>query len=63
VKIPVNTTASLTLPNADATQVKLDGKPLTGATAEKDGVTVQLGSGEYAFSYPWAVVNESVKAR
>ena len=63
VKIPVNTTAGLTLPKAHPEDVKQDGKPVTGASTDVDGVTVQLGSGEYTFNYPWVVVKEKIPAK
>ncbi|MDN3579944.1 alpha-L-rhamnosidase [Mucilaginibacter flavus] len=64
VIVPVNTTAALTLPQAHTEDVKQDGKALTGSpVTDADGVTVQLGSGEYTFTYPWAAVKESVKAK
>jgi alpha-L-rhamnosidase len=63
VKIPANTTASVSLPQAHTEDVKQDGKPITGASTDADGVTVQLGSGEYTFNYPWVVLKEKIAAR
>jgi alpha-L-rhamnosidase len=64
VVVPANTTAALTLPQAHAEDIKQDGKPLTGSpVTDADGVTVQLGSGEYTFNYPWVLVKEPVKAK
>ncbi|WP_439697688.1 glycoside hydrolase family 78 protein [Mucilaginibacter sp. AW1-7] len=63
VKIPANTTAGLTLPQAHAEDVKQDGKPLTGASDDANGTTVHLGSGDYTFNYPWVVVKDKVIAK
>jgi alpha-L-rhamnosidase len=55
--VPPNTHATIRLPRAEADAVTLDGRPLTtgnGVTGVKpDGqdVTVEVGSGHYAFSY------------
>jgi alpha-L-rhamnosidase len=61
VKIPPNTTADVTLPQANGQDIKQDGKPVTGSTDE-NGTTIKLGSGEYTFSYPWVVKKEEKKA-
>jgi len=63
VKIPANTTAAVTLPQAHPEDVKQDGKPLTGAGNDANGTTVQLGSGDYTFNYPWVVVKEKIVAK
>jgi alpha-L-rhamnosidase len=60
VKIPPNTTADVTLPQANGQDVKQDGKPVHGSTDE-NGTTIKLGSGEYTFSYPWTVKKEEKK--
>jgi alpha-L-rhamnosidase len=57
VKIPVNTTASVTLPFAQASQLTLNAQPLSAAvkenmTTDQKGVTLTLGSGSYQFKYP-----------
>jgi alpha-L-rhamnosidase len=56
VKIPANTTASVTLPYAKAEQITLNSQPLISAVKEgvkssQYGVTVNLGSGTYQFRY------------
>ena len=60
VKIPPNTTADVTLPQASSGVVKVDGQPVTANNlhSNDDGVTVNIGSGEYTFSYPWVEVKE-----
>jgi alpha-L-rhamnosidase len=63
VKIPTNTTATVTLPQAHPEDVKQDGKPLTGAGNDTGGTIVQLGSGDYTFNYPWVVVKEKIAAK
>ena len=56
--VPANTTATVTLPAADASTVTADGKPLTELsdaklTAPQEGdVTFTLGSGSYQFACP-----------
>ncbi len=57
VKIPANTTATVTLPQALVESVLINSLPLKNDSDKKvkqnrDHVTVQLGSGEYEFSYP-----------
>jgi alpha-L-rhamnosidase len=60
VRIPANTRASLRLPDAAADQVREGGQALAGDAGllglHPDGtaLTVELGSGQYAFSYPLA---------
>ncbi len=56
VIVPANTTATVSLPNADMVKVLLNDLPLEqskGCKAEQkgDGTLVQLGSGSYHFSY------------
>ena len=60
VTIPPNTTADITLPQAHAEDVKLDGKPIASDTVHTgdDGVTISVGSGDYTFSYPWVEIKE-----
>ncbi len=56
VTVPANTTAMVTLPHAELASVKLNMLPLADSkvcTAEQNGGTtiVQLGSGNYTFTY------------
>lgn len=56
-RIPPNTRAQVVLPGARLGTVALDGKPLAGAlaaSARQDGadVILEVGAGEYEFSYP-----------
>ncbi len=56
VTIPANTTASVILPHADLTKVMLNQLPLSGSKICKaqqngDETLVQLGSGNYQFTY------------
>jgi len=59
VEIPPNTTATVRLPNARVESVSEGGAPLGRAAGvsqvAQDGRSVQftVGSGRYAFSYPW----------
>ncbi len=57
IEIPANTTATVTLPNAELSNVKSGDKLLTEldkAKAKQEGnkVVFDLGSGKYVFSYP-----------
>lgn len=51
VKIPANTTATVTLPTKDAGAVREGGNPVTNAKAGPKGVVVEVGSGEYVFEF------------
>lgn len=56
VKIPANTTATVTLPYADLTSVQVNKSPLSGNSTFKavqngEETEVELGSGNYNFSY------------
>jgi alpha-L-rhamnosidase len=56
VSIPANTTATVTLPAASLDNVSMNDAPLKNAASgkvsqNKNGVTLQLGSGNYRFSY------------
>ena len=57
VEIPVNTSASLTLPNASLDNVYVNEQSLnedySNARQTANGVSLELGSGTYQFSYPW----------
>jgi alpha-L-rhamnosidase len=59
VEIPVNTTATIILPNATLEKVLEGGKAvgkvkgITGSIQGEEGVTLNVGSGAYNFSYPW----------
>lgn len=53
VSIPGNTNATITLPYAKADQVKINGAAAkTGVTASGSDAEVNLGSGNYTFTYP-----------
>jgi len=55
VEIPANTTATITLPNADLTKVNLNGKELSSDLNAKQTdkeVVIEMGSGKYEFTYP-----------
>ncbi len=56
VTVPANTTASVTLPHAELTNVKVNMLPLNdskvwNAAQNGDDTVVQLGSGNYTFTY------------
>jgi len=56
VAIPANTTATVTLPDAKAGQLMVNGNPLTAAMQKgmqqtEKGLTLELGSGKYQFRY------------
>jgi alpha-L-rhamnosidase len=56
VTVPVNTTATVTLPTASAEGVKLNGQPLpdnlkSGLKTTDKNVSLTIGSGSYSFSY------------
>ena len=57
VEIPANTSATITLPNAALENVYMNEKPLNEdfgiAKQTANGVSLELGSGTYQFSYPW----------
>ena len=57
VKVPANTTATVTLPAANLANVSVNNSVLKddvskGAKQEQNSVTLELGSGQYNFSYP-----------
>ena len=57
VMIPANTTAQVTLPGAKAGQIMVNGQSMPAALNEglkqiDKGVSVNIGSGNYMFSYP-----------
>jgi alpha-L-rhamnosidase len=51
VKIPANTTATLTLPTKDASTLRESGNLMTNPKSTAKGVVVELGSGEYVFEF------------
>lgn len=56
VDIPANTTATVILPQAKAEQLIMNSKPVTPEMGKElkqleDGVSLELGSGKYAFRY------------
>jgi len=57
VEIPANTTAMVTLPNANLSEIKINGAEIndrlkTKAKVSDDKVILEMGSGKYQFSYP-----------
>ena len=57
VKIPANTTATITLPEASVENVLINSLPLKNDSDKQakqimDDVTLELGSGEYQFQFP-----------
>ncbi|MEN8116358.1 MAG: glycoside hydrolase family 78 protein [Bacteroidota bacterium] len=53
VEIPANTTATVTLPNANQDNVKTDEDLKSGLQQLGNDAQVNLGSGKYSFSYPF----------
>lgn len=51
VKIPANTTATVTLPTKEVSAVREGGNPVVNAKAGPKGVVVEVGSGEYVFEF------------
>lgn len=67
VIVPANTSATITLPSAQADQVMLNGKALPASVKEslkqKDkGLSLGVGSGSYQFSYPFTDASGMLKA-
>lgn len=60
ITVPPNTSASVRLPGATLGAVREGGAPVVSAPGVRgpkqdgDAVTLEVGSGEYAFSYPYA---------
>jgi alpha-L-rhamnosidase len=57
VTVPANTTATVTLPAAKAEQLTLNSQPLSSTMKESlkqkaNGVSMNVGSGNYQFRYP-----------
>jgi len=58
IRVPANTTALIRLPRADAATVTESGKPLAqvpdcrNITPDKGALALEVGSGEYTFTYP-----------
>jgi alpha-L-rhamnosidase len=58
VSIPANTRAVITLPDAEVTSVSSNGQPLNNGAyktfrSENGNARIEVGSGDYNFSYPW----------
>ena len=49
--IPFNTTANITLPDADLQMVQLNGQPLSKGKQDGTAVTITFGAGHYVFTY------------
>ncbi|MGE5426356.1 MAG: family 78 glycoside hydrolase catalytic domain, partial [Methylococcaceae bacterium] len=67
VTVPANTTATITLPSAQADQVTLNGQAFPDAVKQSlkqlaNGVSVNVGSGNYQFSYPYSDASTMLKA-
>ncbi|HET6559486.1 MAG TPA: alpha-L-rhamnosidase C-terminal domain-containing protein, partial [Prolixibacteraceae bacterium] len=59
VTVPANTTATITLPSAQADQVMLNGQVLPATMKESmkqtdKSLSLKVGSGSYQFSYPYS---------
>jgi alpha-L-rhamnosidase len=60
VRVPPNTHGTVRLPRATLATVTEGGRPLagtagiTGSTQSGDAVVIEIGSGEYAFEYPYS---------
>ena len=60
VRVPPNTHGTVRLPRATLASVTEGGRPLagttgiTGSTQSGDAVVIEIGSGEYAFEYPYS---------
>jgi alpha-L-rhamnosidase len=66
VAIPANTTATVILPKTNSEQLTMNSLPLKSEmkkalTIQPDGVTLELGSGHYQFSYPYEDAKEEKK--
>jgi len=57
VDIPANTSATITLSNASPETISMNDSPLKedfgNVKQTANGVSLELGSGTYQFSYPW----------
>jgi alpha-L-rhamnosidase len=63
VIVPANTTATVTLPAAQADQITVNGKVIQEGIKQLDkGVSIELGSGSYQFSYPYSDESLIMKA-
>jgi alpha-L-rhamnosidase len=64
IEIPANTTATVSLPFAKSSLVKVNGLPLTATPVQvKDAVQVNLGSGKYKIVYPGQSLKEAVAVK
>jgi alpha-L-rhamnosidase len=60
VRVPPNTHGTVRLPRATLASVTEGGRPLasaagiTGSTQNGEAVVIEIGSGEYAFEYPYS---------
>jgi len=64
VVIPANTTAAVTLPYANADQVKQDGLVIkAGFVQTNKDVEINLGSGKYVFSYPAKTLATAIEVK
>jgi alpha-L-rhamnosidase len=64
IEIPANTTATVSLPFAKPSLVKVNGLPLAATPVQvKDAVQVNLGSGKYKIVYPGQSLKEAVAVK
>ena len=64
IEIPANTTATVTLPYAKPSLVKVNGLPLTASPVQgKDAIQINLGSGKYNLTYPGQSLKEAVAVK
>jgi alpha-L-rhamnosidase len=64
VVIPANTTATVTLPYANADQVKQDGLAVKAGFVQKNNdLEINLGSGKYVFRYPAKTLVAAVEVK
>jgi len=64
VTIPANTTATVTLPYANADQVKQDGLAVkVGFIQKNNDLEINLGSGKYVFRYPAKMLADAIEVK
>jgi len=52
VVVPANARATVTLPSARLGDVVIEGEGIAAARQAPDSVVLEIGSGDYRFSYP-----------
>ena len=63
VRVPANARASIHLPGARLDQVREHGAAVTGATQSGDVVDLEVGSGDYTFTYLASALAAKVRGR